>query len=128
MISKQPTAFTALNPPDQWLSFQLCPAADGISINLTPLPREQTATEAEPCRTAPAGAPGASALYHLMHLAATLTEAVSVKDVVDQVADQLIPAFEAKGSSSWQPRTDACASSAHAATTPCSWNDSKAIP
>ncbi|MGW4938319.1 SpoIIE family protein phosphatase [Streptomyces sp. NPDC004166] len=97
VMSKQSTAFTVLKPPDQWLSFQLCPAADGISVNITPLPREQAAAEAEPCRTAPAGPLGASALYHLMYLAATLTQAVSVQDVVDQVGDQLVPAFEAQG-------------------------------
>lgn len=37
----------------------------------------------------------ATVLYHLMHLAATLTEAVGVRDVVDQVADQVLPAFGA---------------------------------
>lgn len=38
----------------------------------------------------------ASLLYHLMHMAATLTEAVGVRDVVDQAAAQLMPAIGAK--------------------------------
>ncbi|MGY5100507.1 SpoIIE family protein phosphatase [Streptomyces sp. 900105245] len=46
---------------------------------------------------APAAGPGrATALYHLMHLAATLTEAVGVRDVVEKVADQVLPAFGAQ--------------------------------
>jgi hypothetical protein len=35
-------------------------------------------------------------LYHLMHLASTLTEAVGVQDVVEQTADQLLPALGAQ--------------------------------
>ncbi len=116
VMSKQSTAFTVLKPPDQWLSFQLSPRPTA-SASTSPLPREQAAAEAEPCRTAPAGPLGASALYHLMYLAATLTQAVSVQDVVDQVADQLVPAFEAQGLVLMAAGTDGCASSAHAATT-----------
>ncbi|MEU1536089.1 integrase core domain-containing protein [Streptomyces fagopyri] len=36
-------------------------------------------------------------LYPLLHLAAALTEAVGVQDVVDQLADQLLDAFNAQG-------------------------------
>lgn len=98
VISKQSTSFTALRPPDQWLSFRLVPGASGVSVTVTP-----AAGEPEQAADGPAASPGArgpvgaSAMYQLMYLAATLTEAVGVQDVVDQVADQLIPAFEAQG-------------------------------
>ncbi|MFV2119508.1 PP2C family protein-serine/threonine phosphatase, partial [Streptomyces sp. Act-28] len=36
-------------------------------------------------------------LYQLLHLAAALTETVGVRDVVDLVADQIMPAFGAQG-------------------------------
>ncbi|WP_031088327.1 GAF domain-containing protein, partial [Streptomyces sp. NRRL WC-3549] len=35
----------------------------------------------------------ATALYQLMHLAATLTEAVSTRDVIELAGDQIMPAF-----------------------------------
>ncbi|MFI9121202.1 PP2C family protein-serine/threonine phosphatase [Streptomyces bikiniensis] len=51
--------------------------------------------------TAPASRPaepvGAGAVYHLMHLAATLAEAAGVHDVVELVADQIVPAFGPQG-------------------------------
>ncbi|MFF8831008.1 SpoIIE family protein phosphatase [Streptomyces sp. NPDC015131] len=46
-------------------------------------------------RRPPALPSRATSLYHLMHLAATLTEAAGVQDVVDQAADQITPALGA---------------------------------
>ncbi|MET9931752.1 MULTISPECIES: GAF domain-containing SpoIIE family protein phosphatase [unclassified Streptomyces] len=40
---------------------------------------------------------GAGAVYHLMHMAATLAEAAGVRDVVELVADQIVPAFGPQG-------------------------------
>ncbi|OKJ65572.1 PAS sensor protein [Streptomyces sp. CB02009] len=40
---------------------------------------------------------GATAVYQLMHLAASLAEAAGVRDVVDLVADQIVPAFGPEG-------------------------------
>ncbi|MFJ5213872.1 SpoIIE family protein phosphatase [Streptomyces sp. NPDC088354] len=96
VISRQPTAFIASRPPDRRLSFQLQPAASGISVRIAPVTEARGGERrVEPARGQ--GPMGASTLYQLMHLAATLSEAVGVKDVVDQVADQLLPAFEAQG-------------------------------
>ncbi|WP_436849641.1 SpoIIE family protein phosphatase [Streptomyces avermitilis] len=94
LMSEQPTSFTALRPPDTWLSFELYPDSSGISVRITPsTPADDTsATRPTPF----AGPSRASVLYLLMHLAATLTEAVGVKDVVDQAADQLLPALGAQ--------------------------------
>ncbi|MGW2934147.1 SpoIIE family protein phosphatase [Streptomyces sp. NPDC001156] len=96
VISRRPTAFTALRPPDRRLSFHLYPDAFGVSIDIAPLPHDP-ATAPETSTQPPAGPAGAAALYHLMHLAATLTETVGVKDVADRVADQLVPGFGAQG-------------------------------
>ncbi|TXS52327.1 SpoIIE family protein phosphatase [Streptomyces sp. t39] len=94
MVSRQPQAFTVLRPPDSWLSFELYPDATGVSVRITPGAAQDTA----PPTAAPAAGPGrATVLYHLMHLATTLTEAVGVRDVVDQAADQLMPALGAQG-------------------------------
>lgn len=97
LISREPTWFTALRPPDQWLSFRLHPDASGISVYIAPTHSSHShAPLTGPPRPHPAAAatPGrAASLSHLMHLAATLTEAVGVRDVVDQVAEQIPPAF-----------------------------------
>lgn len=94
VISRQETSFTALLPPDRWLSFHLFPNPTGISVRIVPAVGPDPAGTGVPPAQAPPGAPGrATALYHLMHLAATLTEAVSTRDVIELAGDQLMPAF-----------------------------------
>jgi serine phosphatase RsbU (regulator of sigma subunit)/PAS domain-containing protein len=95
VVSRQPTSFTAVRPGDRYLHFQLYPDATGISVCITPTSagqhlqgRVHTAPPATPTRV--------GAIYQLMHLAGALTEAVGVRDVVDLVADQILPAFRAK--------------------------------
>ncbi len=112
VISRQPVSFTALRPPDRWLSFRLHPDAGGLSVLITPAPTDRPAdrvtdgpadrpTAADrpadgpgPARPAgPAGPSRTDVLYHLLHLAAALTEAVGVQDVTERVANQIMPAF-----------------------------------
>ncbi|MFE0041299.1 SpoIIE family protein phosphatase [Streptomyces sp. NPDC059015] len=94
LVSKMPTSFTALRPPDTRLTFELYPDASGISVRITPCGPGPKVPE--PGAAPPAGPSRATVLYHLMHLAATLTEAAGVKDVVAQSADQLMPALGAQ--------------------------------
>ncbi|MFJ3583051.1 SpoIIE family protein phosphatase [Streptomyces sp. NPDC090127] len=97
VISREPVSFTACRPPGRWLDFHLYPDGGGVSVRIVP-------TDARPPPVpapghAPSSGPPARAgrLYHLMHLAAGLTEVVGVQDVVDLVADQIMPAFGAQG-------------------------------
>jgi serine phosphatase RsbU (regulator of sigma subunit) len=96
VISRKPVVFTACRPPDSWLEFHLYPDDSGISVRIvrsgekpppSPAPHRSSRT-ATPTR--------AGRLYQLVHLAAALTEVVGVQDVVDLVADQIMPAFGAK--------------------------------
>ncbi|WP_369215361.1 SpoIIE family protein phosphatase [Streptomyces flavofungini] len=102
VISRDPVTFTTLRPPDTWLRFQLYPDASGISARVTRAPAPEGGRP-EPAGTlaapGPVSAPPAQAgrLYQLVHLAAALTETVGVRDVVDLVADQILPAFGADG-------------------------------
>ncbi|GGZ15812.1 PAS sensor protein [Streptomyces nitrosporeus] len=100
VVSREPVSFTVLRPPDHWLSFHLYPSATGISVRI--LPAVEPDAPREPGTPGPPGhgrasrpsVPGrASALYQLMHLAATLTEAVGTRDVVELAGDQIMPAF-----------------------------------
>ncbi|CAL9366358.1 hypothetical protein SUDANB176_00776 [Streptomyces sp. enrichment culture] len=90
LISQEATSFTALRPPDRQLAFALHPDATGISVHIT-----RTA-DAVPRPARAAGPSRAGTLYHLMHLAGALTEAVGVRDVVDLVADHILPAYDAQ--------------------------------
>lgn len=97
VLSRRPTSFTALRPPDRWLSFRLYPDASGISVRIAPVPAAGAPDSPLSPPPAPVSATGrAAAVYHLMHLAATLTEAVGVRDVVDRVADQVLSATGAQ--------------------------------
>ncbi|MFJ4467078.1 SpoIIE family protein phosphatase [Streptomyces sp. NPDC089424] len=96
VISHRPAHFTVARSPDRRLSFQLYPDASGVSVHITPLPAEASREAQRPAR--PSAVPGgATTLYHLTHLAASLTETVEVEDVTERVADQLVPAFGASG-------------------------------
>ncbi|MEV8550028.1 SpoIIE family protein phosphatase [Streptomyces glaucescens] len=97
VLSREPVSFAACRPPDTWLELHLYPDASGISVRIVPsgtalppapAPRRSTRT-VTPTR--------AGQLYHVMHLAAALTEVVGVRDVIDLIADQIMPAFGATG-------------------------------
>jgi serine phosphatase RsbU (regulator of sigma subunit)/PAS domain-containing protein len=100
VLSRRSVSFTACRPPDRWLDFHLYPDVSGISVRVVPTgSTPPPAAPAHPVTTATAAStptrPGQ--LYQLLHLAAALTEVVGVRDVVDLVADQIMPAFGAQG-------------------------------
>ncbi|MGW5659870.1 SpoIIE family protein phosphatase [Streptomyces sp. NPDC003758] len=93
VVSRAPLSFTALRPPDQWLTFELYPDTSGISVRITPAAEQSTpSTRPRPVTVTPTGR-----LYQLVHLAAALTETVSVRDLFELIADQILPAFRAQG-------------------------------
>ncbi|MEU0290425.1 SpoIIE family protein phosphatase [Streptomyces sp. NPDC006147] len=94
LISRRPQAFRVLRPPGTWLSFELYPDRSGISVRID---RADEDEDTHAIAVTAQGPGRATVLYHLMHLATTLTEAVGVQDVVDQTADQLLPALGAQG-------------------------------
>ncbi|MFF3751878.1 SpoIIE family protein phosphatase [Streptomyces sp. NPDC002018] len=96
LLSRLPTSFTALRPPDHRLAFTLYPDATGISVRITPAgtPSDDRAPFLTPPATGQAR-PGA--LYHLLHLSTALTEAAGVKDVAEAVTDQIMPVVSAQG-------------------------------
>ncbi|MER6612924.1 SpoIIE family protein phosphatase [Streptomyces xantholiticus] len=96
VISRRPVSFTACRPPDRWMEFHLYPDASGISVRIVPAGAQPPAAPAPRRPTAPATPARAGQLYQLMHLAAALTEVVGVQDVVDLIADQIMPAFGAQ--------------------------------
>jgi serine phosphatase RsbU (regulator of sigma subunit)/PAS domain-containing protein len=94
VISREPVSYTALRPPDRWLTFDLYPDTSGISVRIVP---GRGQPEAAPVPLRRAAQPSTGRLYQLVHLAAALSETVGVRDLVDLIADQILPAFSAQG-------------------------------
>ncbi|MER5520896.1 SpoIIE family protein phosphatase [Streptomyces sp. NPDC002763] len=97
LVSHRPVYFTAMRPPDQWLAFELYPDASGVSVRMSPT-GPGPAARAGPARTGtflgeriPLGE-----VYQVLHLAAALSEAVGVRDVVDLITEEVLPAFGAR--------------------------------
>ncbi|MEU6541501.1 SpoIIE family protein phosphatase [Streptomyces sp. NPDC047000] len=96
VVSRAPISFTASPPKGDPLIFRLHPDATGISVCVT-RPGEQP-PGSETLGTAPRpGVRATGRLYQLIHLAAALTQAVTVCDLVAVIADQILPAFGAQG-------------------------------
>ncbi|MFF3014282.1 SpoIIE family protein phosphatase [Streptomyces sp. NPDC057939] len=95
-ISRMSRSFVAVRPPDRNLRFELHPDGSGISVRITAADTEATDAPDPDPDEGPHLPSRATALYQLMHLAATLTEAAHAQDVVDQAADQLVPALGAQ--------------------------------
>ncbi|WP_051812732.1 GAF domain-containing SpoIIE family protein phosphatase [Streptomyces sp. NRRL S-340] len=100
-MSRQPTAFTVLCPPDRWLCFQLYPDASGITVRITdagPDPRPAGPPHAAVPIHRPGGTPAPARLdgvYHVLHLVGALANATGVRDVVRLVAEEMLPVFGA---------------------------------
>ncbi|MFI8243809.1 SpoIIE family protein phosphatase [Streptomyces sp. NPDC085866] len=89
LISQQVTSFVALRPPGEWLSFRMYPSTTGLSVRIS-----RARAVAEMAREAPRTGPGPSRLVtitQVLSLAAALTEAVGVQDVVQLVWDEVVP-------------------------------------
>ncbi|MFJ2813490.1 SpoIIE family protein phosphatase [Streptomyces sp. NPDC087294] len=90
LISQHVTSFVALRPPGDWLSFRMYPSRDGLSVRISRA-REvaRLASGALPPDTGPKRLVSIS---QVLSLSGALTEAAGVQDVVQLVADQVVPA------------------------------------
>ncbi|MFC4607412.1 SpoIIE family protein phosphatase [Streptomyces maoxianensis] len=94
LISQHATTFVALRPPQDWLMFQLHPSRSGVSVHISPA----RGTVREMTYDAPSQHPaGLVAISHILNLASALTEAVGVSDVIELVADEIMPAVGGRG-------------------------------
>ncbi|MYS83984.1 SpoIIE family protein phosphatase [Streptomyces sp. SID5474] len=101
VFSREPVAYTALRPPDHWLDIRLYPDDSGISALISANLSRQPAAAPPPRVTVDLGAApeatGTGRIHQLIHLAAGLSQTVTVADVISMVADQILPAFGAQG-------------------------------
>ncbi|MEV7289290.1 SpoIIE family protein phosphatase [Streptomyces sp. NPDC093252] len=95
LISQRITSFVALRPPGDWLSFRLYPGRSGLSVRIS-----RARAVADTVRSGPDGDGTPSRLVTIstvLSLASALTEAASVKDIVQLVADEVAPAVGGQG-------------------------------
>ncbi|WP_327287395.1 SpoIIE family protein phosphatase [Streptomyces sp. NBC_01198] len=96
LFSRRPTAFTARRPDGGPLSFLLYPEATGVSVRVRPADAPAGGQE-EAVELPPSAPVRAGALFHLLHLAAALTEATGVSEVTESIMDQMQPVLDAEG-------------------------------
>ncbi|TMR94973.1 SpoIIE family protein phosphatase [Nonomuraea basaltis] len=89
-VSRQVTSFTARNPAGRTLTFRLYPGLTGITVRITP----------DRDSAGPAPDTGGDrhvrviALHEMLHLATTLARAVTAQEVIDLVADHVMPVYD----------------------------------
>lgn len=89
LLSQHATSFVALRPPQDWLMFRFHPSRSGISVHITPA---HGAVQEMPDDVPSQQPAGLVAISHILNLASALTEAVGVSDVIELVADEIMPA------------------------------------
>ncbi|TDB95784.1 SpoIIE family protein phosphatase [Actinomadura sp. 7K534] len=100
VIGRRPASFTTVRPPDTALKIHLHPDTSGISVQIMPARAEEPAGRTprpDPLPHGTAEGAGVGTIYKMTHLAAALTEAARLDDVVGLVADHVVPAFGPKG-------------------------------
>ncbi|GAB2933230.1 SpoIIE family protein phosphatase [Streptomyces heilongjiangensis] len=92
LMSQQVTSFTALKPPHEWLSFRLYPGTNGLSVRISRA-RSAASPKGGGRQEGEDDGPGRLVtIDHVLAMASALTEAVGVQDVVELVANEIVPA------------------------------------
>ncbi|GAA3872269.1 SpoIIE family protein phosphatase [Streptomyces lacrimifluminis] len=89
LFSLHVTSFVALRPPGDWMSFRLYPSTTGLSVRIT---RARAVAELGRAGRRPGGPSSLVTISQVLSLAGALTEAAGVQDVVQLVADEIMPA------------------------------------
>ncbi|GAA3579449.1 SpoIIE family protein phosphatase [Nonomuraea rosea] len=92
VVSQETTSCTARRPDGSALDIHLYPDPTGISLRMTPT------LDDHPHRRQPQPGSGglakADAYYNFLHMAAALTRALNVREIVELVADHVMPVFK----------------------------------
>ncbi|WP_248966214.1 SpoIIE family protein phosphatase [Sphaerisporangium perillae] len=102
VVSQQTTCCTARGPDGRKFEFCLYPDPSGISLRITPVvaghPTQQHTHEPG---LGSDGLPRADVFYNFLHMAAALTRALNVREVIDVVADHVMPVFKVQAMAIW---------------------------
>ncbi|MEV4284506.1 GAF domain-containing SpoIIE family protein phosphatase [Nonomuraea bangladeshensis] len=93
VVSGRVTAFTARHPSGRLVTFRLFPGLTGVTLRITPGGQDHDPAERPPPHEI--GQPTRIiALHEMLHLATTLARAVTAQEVVDLVADHVMPVYD----------------------------------
>jgi hypothetical protein len=92
VVSRQVTSFTARNPAGRLLTFRLFPGLTGITVRITTAPADLDRARGVP-ETGADRPTRVIALHEMLHLATTLARAVTAQEVIDLVADHVMPVY-----------------------------------
>ncbi|TMR29827.1 GAF domain-containing protein [Nonomuraea zeae] len=93
VVSQEPTSCVARRPDGSEMDIKLYPDPTGISLRLTPALADHLA-RGHPHHPGPGGMAKADAYYNFLHMAAALTRALNVREIVELVADHVMPVFK----------------------------------
>ncbi|MFH9818447.1 SpoIIE family protein phosphatase [Streptomyces sp. NPDC017230] len=96
LLSQRPTSFVALRPPGAWLSFRLYPTRTGLSVRIVRARGVSRPGRGGPATDA-AAPPRLVTISQVVGLTGALSEAVSVQDVVQLIADEIAPTVGSQG-------------------------------
>ncbi|TMR22887.1 hypothetical protein ETD86_09975 [Nonomuraea turkmeniaca] len=92
VFSREATSFTARNQAGQLLTFRLFPGQNGITVRITPDSADRDLARRAP-ETGADRPTQVIALHEMLHLATTLARAVTAQEVIDLVADHVMPVY-----------------------------------
>ena len=93
LLSQHITSFVALRPPATWLSFRMYPDTTGLSVRISRARSvEPSGRRSASGHTDAGGSGGLVTISQILNLAGALTQAAGVQDVVQLVADEIVPA------------------------------------
>ena len=91
VISRRITRFVARNPEGRRLTFELCPGLSGLTVRIAPAPATRgSALEPVDIVTPPR----MIAVHDILRLATSLARAMTAQEVIDQVADHIMPVYD----------------------------------
>ncbi|MEV5888981.1 SpoIIE family protein phosphatase [Nonomuraea fuscirosea] len=91
VVGRRTTRFVARNPEGRQLTFELCPGLSGLTVRITPAPAAG-GSELTPAEGVPP--PRMIAVHDILRLATSLARAMTAQEVIDQVADHIMPVYD----------------------------------
>ncbi|MFB4273941.1 MULTISPECIES: SpoIIE family protein phosphatase [unclassified Nonomuraea] len=94
VVSQEMARCVARRPDGRELECHLYPDSSGISLRLTLVPLRDQEPPAHETGSRAHGLPRPEVFYNFVHLAAALTRAQKVREIIDLFADHVMPVFE----------------------------------
>ncbi|NBE94919.1 GAF domain-containing protein [Nonomuraea sp. KC401] len=95
-VSQEPTSCVVRHPDGRALHISLHPDSSGISLYITEAAADRPGPRPGEPVAGIVSQPRADVFYNLLHLAATLSRALNVQEIVDMVAGHVMPVFDAQ--------------------------------